>query len=322
MKNKFIGLDIGGTNIKIAVIDTDGKIATKHIELINKSCAEKIISQIIEIIEHTVTQENDVASIGIGLPGIIDSKTSIMIQSPNLPLLEDINLKDILYNKFKVPVYIDNDVNVAAYAEYKLNPEIVKNNFKNIIFLAAGTGLGGGIILNGEIWKGSSGFAGELGHICIDINGDNCNCGGKGCIETYVSSTGLIKRLKKHIWRFPNSSLSRIAIEKINPEDIFEAARNNDAIAAYVLNEFIEALAAGIGSLINIFNPQAVVLGGGILIPNPHITEAAAKRAKNYSFRKPYQECIIVLSYLKNEAGVIGSALSAKNLIDTVNINS
>jgi glucokinase len=239
-----------------------------------------------------------------------------MIQSPNLPYLENINLKDIISKKFDKFVCIDNDVNVSAYAEYKLNPQIVNNNYKNIIFLAAGTGLGGGIILDGEIWRGSSGFAGELGHICIDINGDNCNCGGKGCLETYASSTGLIRRLKKHIWRFPNSSLSRISIDKINPEDIFEAAKNNDAVAMYVINEFTEALAAGIGSFINIFNPQAVVLGGGILVPNPQIIESAAKKARNYSFKKPYEECIIVPSYLKNDAGVIGAALYAKNLIE------
>jgi len=316
MAKKFIGLDIGGTNIKLAVIDTDGKISTKHIELINKTNADKIINQIFEIIENTTSQQNNINAIGIGLPGIIDIKTSIMIQSPNLPYLENINLKDIISKKFDKFVCIDNDVNVSAYAEYKLNPQIVNNNYKNIIFLAAGTGLGGGIILDGEIWRGSSGFAGELGHICIDINGDNCNCGGKGCLETYASSTGLIRRLKKHIWRFPNSSLSRISIDKINPEDIFEAAKNNDAVAMYVINEFTEALAAGIGSFINIFNPQAVVLGGGILVPNPQIIESAAKKARNYSFKKPYEECIIVPSYLKNDAGVIGAALYAKNLIE------
>ncbi len=314
MENRYIGFDIGGTNIKLAVINDKGKVSTKHIELINKSSGQAIIEQINEIIDNIITKENNINAIGIGVAGIIDIHTNMLIQSPNLPCLENINLRDEINKKIKIPVYIDNDVNVSAYAEYKLNPEIVKNKYDNIIFLAAGTGLGGGVIIDGNILRGSKGYAAELGHICIDINGEKCNCGGKGCIETYVSSTGLIKRLKKHIWKFPKSSLSRISIEKINPEDIFEAAKNNDPLAEYILNEFVEALAAAIGSLINIFNPQAIVIGGGILVPNPKIIEQASQKAKNYSFRKPYQECLIIPSYLKNEAGVLGAALYAKNI--------
>lgn len=309
----YVGLDIGGTNIKTAVIDEANQISIKHIEFINKSSPDQALQQILEITQSLIRQAKNVSAIGIGLPGIIDSKTGIMIQSPNLAQLENLDLRKIYTEKFRIPVYIDNDVNISAFAEYKMHPEIVRNNLKNILFMMVGTGLGGGIILDGKLWRGSSGFAAELGHICIDLHGDKCNCGGKGCLETYVSSTGLIKHAKKHLRRFPSSTLSRISPDKLNCEDIFEAEKNNDPAAVYLIQEFIEALSAGVGSLINIFNPEAIVLGGGVLIPNYLIVEQVSKGAENYSFRKPYKDCIIIHSHLKNEAGVIGAALLAKN---------
>ena len=311
---QYVGLDIGGTNIKTAVIDENKKISIKHIEYIDKSGSDNALQQILEITRNLIDQTKEVKAIGIGLPGIIDSHTGIMVQSPNLAQLENIDVRKIVTEMFHIPVFIDNDVNVSAFAEYKMHPEIIKNNLRNIVFMMVGTGLGGGIILDGQLWRGSSGFAAEIGHICIDINGDKCNCGGKGCMETYVSSTGLIKRTKKHLRRFPTSSLSRISSDKLNCEDIFEAEKNNDPAAIFLIQEFIEALAAGIGSLINIFNPEAIVLGGGVIIPNDFIIIEARKGAKAFSFRKPYNDCIIIPSHLKNEAGVTGAALLARNL--------
>lgn len=313
MGKSYIGLDIGGTNIKTAVINEKNQISIKHIEFINKTGSDQALQQILEITQGLIQQANEVLAIGIGLPGIIDSKTGIMVQSPNLAHLENLDLKKICTEKFGIPVHIDNDVNISAFAEYKMHPEIVRNNLKNILFMMVGTGLGGGIILDGKLWRGSSGFAAELGHICVDLHGDKCNCGGKGCLETYVSSTGLIRRTKKHLLRFPTSTLSRISSDKLNCEDIFEAEKNNDPAAVYLIQEFIEALSAGVGSLINIFNPEAIVLGGGVLIPNYCIVEQVSKKAENYSFHKPYKDCIIIPSHLKNEAGVIGAALLAKN---------
>lgn len=308
----FLGIDIGGTNLKVAIVDDNNNIVDKHIELVSKTNVEETKRQIIRVIEFSLRENEDILAIGLGLPGIIDLSTGIMLQSPNLTHFENVDIRKDIYSLFKIPVFVDNDVNASALAEFKMHPEIISKGLKNIILLAVGTGLGGGIILNGKIWRGTSGFAGELGHICIDINGEICNCGGKGCLETYASSTGIIKRAKKHLWRFPNSSLSRIPIDKISTEDIFEAAKNNDSAGVYLIQTFVEALAAGIGSLINIFNPQAVILGGGVLIPNLYLIDKIKEKTKHYAFKKPYQECLILPSYLKNDSGVIGAAFLAK----------
>jgi len=308
----YLGLDIGGTNLKVAIIDDRNNIIDKHIELVSKVNVEETRKQIMKAVEFSFKKNEEIIAVGVGLPGIVDASKGIMIQSPNLSHFANVDIREDISSYFKVPVFVDNDVNLSALAEFKMNPVIIKNGFRNIILLAIGTGVGGGIILNGEIWKGTSGFAGELGHICIDINGEICNCGGKGCLETYASSTGLIRRAKKNLWRFPNSSLSRIPVEKINTEDIFEAAKNNDTAGVYLVQSFTEALAAGIGSLINIFNPQAIILGGGVFVPNTYLIDKIREQAQRFSFKKPYQECMILPSYLKNESGVIGAALLAK----------
>lgn len=312
MGSCYLGIDVGGTNLKVAVINDYNNIIDKHIELVSKANAEETRKQIMSVIELSLKRNEEIKAIGLGLPGIVDASKGIMIQSPNLSHFANIDIRDDISTYFKIPVFVDNDVNLSALAEFKMNPVIIKNGFKNIILLAIGTGVGGGIILNGEIWKGTSGFAGELGHICIDINGEICNCGGKGCLETYASSTGIIKRAKKHLWRFPNSSLSRIPVEKINTEDIFEAAKNNDAAGVYLVQSFTEALAAGIGSLINVFNPQAIILGGGVFVPNSYLIDKIREQAQRFSFKKPYLECMILPSYLKNDSGVVGAAFLAK----------
>lgn len=310
MKKKCtIAIDLGGTKIYFALIAENGDIyyETKH--KTGASGGNDLLKQLLEgtklLLEEAEKLNFDVKAIGIGSPGRVDSKNGIVVDcTPNLKNWQGINIKQAFSNEFNTPVFIDNDANVAAYGEYVLN----KENKKTIIVLTLGTGLGSGIIHNEKLFRGS-GLGPEIGHMLIEAKGRDCSCGQRGCFEMYVSGTALENQAKKRLDEYPDSLLNKI--RHITSHDIFDLAEQNDIFCALLIDEMAEYLAYGLISLINIFDPDLILLAGGIskrssLYLNK-VTNMVDKKINYTSFDKK----IIQIAESNEKSGLIGAGLIA-----------
>lgn len=313
----YIGVDLGGTAIKIGLVDDNGTIIHKDsVPTRAKEGYEAIISDIAnlikKILEDSNTSINDIKSIGMGAPGAVDNKNGIVkhlenIHMRNAPVREEMN------KYFDLPVYIDNDANCAALGEfYALDDK----DIECFVAITLGTGVGSGIIINGKIYTGFNGVAGEFGHTVIYKNGIDCNCGRKGCWENYASATALIRETVKTANEYPNSLLAKLISEndgKANGKIPFDAAKSGDEAAIKVVNEYLENISIGLVDVINILRPEVVVIGGGI----SNEGESILKPIKDYVYEHVYaKECTektdIRIAKLRNDAGIIGAAFLGK----------
>ncbi len=313
----YIGIDLGGTNIAVGIVDEQGNI--KH----EKSCATKserksqeiiddIITLVLNILEEVHMDLEEIKAIGIGIPGLAD-KNGNVIFCVNLGW-RNVPLRDMLAKALHKPIYIDNDATVAALAEYE-NGSMKKCNSGLMITL--GTGIGGGIILNGEVYSGFNGVGSELGHIVVGENFYDCNCGRNGCLETFASSTAIIKHTIKLIEETNENS---IIIEKaggniknIDAKMIFDSAKEGDKIANLAVNRLVKYLGTGIINIVNFIDPEIIVLGGGVAGAGEYLLNRITNEvmANKYYIDLPIAE--IVLAKLGNKAGIIGAAMIAKH---------
>jgi glucokinase len=261
----FAGIDIGGTGIKGVITDTNTKIITSG-ETPTPAAAQDIDFAIAGLIEYMLKKcsikLNKLRVIGLGAAGSIDNRNGIVINSPNIPAWNNYPLAEKIRSLTGKPVFLENDATVAtAGAWLQDNIRI----YTNWIMVTLGTGIGGGAVIDNSIYTGQSGSSLELGHMTIDINGRECPCGNRGCLERYASATALVETVKKDLKSFPDSSLNtRITNEKLTSKIIYEEALKKDALALRSINEISTYLGFGIVNIVNIFNPQAVVFGGGL----------------------------------------------------------
>ena len=310
-----LGLDVGGSFIKVGVLEDDELVHREAVR-VDDTSYERFLNQLLKIYE-PLRERFEIDAIGIGLPGAVKFPEGIMTQSPHLPILENAPLLEDLRQRWSERVIAANDVSLAAYGEYWRNPDLRRRKARVVVYLAIGTGLGGGIISHDRVLWGAQGFAGEIGHISIDPHGPKCACGSRGCLEVYVSSSGVLRLTQEVLWKYPGSSLRRFNLENLRAEDIFEAARFGDEAAHEVIEQAALALGVGLGAMINIFNPDAIVVGGGVMGSNEFFLKRAAQLAQGYAFRAPYRHCMILTSYLKYYAGVWGAALFARDWFHT-----
>lgn len=296
----FVGIDWGGTYIKAAVLDSKGKIYKRKVfaseELREKKAFIRTLKDFIAGLD-----KFNLKGIGIGAPGIINIKRGFIYYLPNIPGWENFPLKTILEKELKIPVFIDNDANVFALAEARLG---AAKDVQRAIFLTLGTGLGGAVIFNGQILEGEV-SASEVGHVPLSLDGKLCGCGARGCIETFVGNKYLLKRyaqLKKD-----KGKVSEV-------KEIFERARAGEAQALIVWKEFSIALGKFLAGMINIFNPQKIVFGGGVSkafsIFKPLVWQVIKKQAM-----WPQAKSVKLVRAKLKDAGVIGAALLAKENI-------
>jgi len=315
----IVSVDLGGTNIRVALVDQNGKIIEKQEIPTRVAEGEKIvIRQMKELIRDVIKKSKmavqQIMGIGIASPGPLDTKTGVIINTPNLGW-KNVPLKDAIEEEFHLPTYVDNDGNLAALGEYWLGAG-VKVNY--LVCLTLGTGIGGGIIINGEIFHGATDAAGELGHVIVEPNGLRCGCGNYGCMEAYASGTGITKRTTQAIKEGAVTSITELVknqLEKITPLIVYQAATKGDELANHILNETARYLGIGIVSIVNVLNPQLVIIGGrvvqmGELLLN-YIKDEVAKRA----FLEPCKRIAIVPAKLGDDAGIIGAAKMIQNLI-------
>ncbi|MCY6958937.1 ROK family protein [Clostridium brassicae] len=313
----YIGVDLGGTNIAVGIVDEEGNLKhkdstpTKRERQPNEIIGD-IKRLILKVIEEYGISKDDINAIGIGIPGLADKKTGEVIYCVNLNWT-NIPLKQPLEEELEIPVYIDNDATLAGLAEYEAG---VMRGAESGIFITLGTGVGGGIVINGRINSGFNGVGSEIGHMVVGENYYDCSCGKNGCLETFCSATALINYTKKLI---TEENCKTIIMEKINGnldnlegKIIFEAAFEEDELANKAVNRLIKYLAIGIVNLICIIDPEIFVIGGGISKAGNFLLEKLREEVSKNKFYKSLPIGKIVLATLGNEAGIIGAAMLPK----------
>ena len=318
-KKWIIGVDLGGTNIGVGVLPIDGGsgdvLALRSETTEAQRGAKFVVDRIIAMVEEAreeVTSEfggsmDDFAGVGIGSPGPLDRKSGIVINTPNLGW-RNFPLRDLISNATGLPAVLDNDANCATYGEWWLG---AARNVDTLVGLTLGTGIGGGIVLNGEIFHGVSDAAGEIGHMTIEANGRKCKCGNYGCLEAYASGPAIAARAVEGVEAGADSLLPDLVnsrLEDITAATVYEAVVLGDPYANDVMRETAKFLGAGVANMINILNPAMIVIAGGVTKAGDHLFIPLRAEARKRAFRSAMDACQIVSAQLTGTAGVIGAA--------------
>jgi glucokinase len=321
----LIGVDLGGTTIKIAFFNFYGEILHKwEIPTDVSNEGKNITTDIAKAIDGKLDElgraKSNVLGIGIGAPGPVNLSTGGIYEAVNLGWRNEYPLQDLLEVETSLPVVVDNDANCAALGEMWKG---AGNGAKDIVCVTLGTGVGGGVITNGDIVHGKSGAAGEIGHITsVADGGSPCNCGKSGCLETIASATGIVRlaveELKKGDQQGALSTIFRQE-GQVTAKDIFDAAREGDDIAKKVINDVSFHLGLALANIANILNPEKIVLGGGVSKAGSVLLDPVKERFLQYAFPRVAKSTEIALATLGNDAGVIGAAWIVKNKTKKVN---
>ncbi|MCL2086624.1 MAG: ROK family glucokinase [Oscillospiraceae bacterium] len=314
-----VGIDLGGTNIKVGIVDSEFKIIAKTSI---KTDMPKPVEQIVDNIANCVVNLcdlNDVKfdnidTIGIGSPGNVNSKTGVVLNAANLNF-KNTPLGELLSQKLGRKVTVENDANAAAYGEYLAGAGV---GFKDLTVITLGTGVGGGIIINGKIHNGFGFCGGELGHMVLEKDGVPCNCGRKGCIEVYCSATALKRMTADALKDNPQSRIKDFSIQEISGKTAFEAMKIGDETATRVVKRYLDYLGCAVTNIVNLLQPELILIGGGICKEGDFIikplTEYVMREAfyidrENGAFTK------IAAAKLGNDAGIIGASKIRKGHI-------
>lgn len=312
----FIGIDLGGSTLKGALISNTGEI----IEVSRFEAEQKghdalfgqIVDTALKLRDHK-SAGGPVAGIGVGIPGLVNRKTNRIEVMPKLPALSQIDITTELSRETGLPVILDNDANAAAYGELQVG---AARGRREVFFVTLGTGIGAGLIINGQIYRGAAGFAGEFGHMTIDPEGIECACGNIGCLETIASGPNIVRRTRERLYRDRTSSLSRLAIPRdreFTAEDIAHAAREGDEMAQVMMERTGMFLGIALAAVINLLNVEMVVMGGGVVEAGDLILKPTIKETRRRAFPPSFNSCEIVIAKLGATAGMIGAALMARD---------
>ena len=318
-KKWVIGVDLGGTNIVVGVLPIDAAeadvLALKSEPTDAERGAKYVVDKIVLLIEEARAEvvaqfggtRADFAGIGIGAPGPLNRQTGTVIQSPNLGW-RNFPLRDLISNAVNLPAVLDNDANCATYGEWWLG---AGRNVDTLIGLTLGTGIGGGIVLHGDIFHGVSDAAGEIGHMTIEANGRKCPCGNYGCLEAYASGPAIARRAIEGLEAGAESLLSDLVgnkLENITAATVYEAVVHGDTYANEVMRETAKFLGAGVANIVNIFNPDMIVISGGVTKAGDHLFVPLRAEVRRRAFKSALDACQITAAQLPGTAGVIGAA--------------
>ncbi|MFC0361357.1 ROK family glucokinase [Enterococcus canintestini] len=320
MDKKIIGIDLGGTTVKFAILTAEGEIQQKwSIETNILDEGSHIVPEIIESINHHLSLYNmkpeDFIGIGMGTPGSVDRKAGTVIGAYNLNWTTLQPVKEQIESGTKIPFAIDNDANVAALGERWLG---AGENNPDVVFITLGTGVGGGIIAEGHLLHGVAGCAGEIGHVTVDPDGFMCTCGKKGCLETVSSATGVVRVARHLAEEYAGDSKLKAQLDEgydISSKDVFEYAEAGDLFALMVVDKVCYYLGLACGNLGNTLNPSAIVLGGGVSAAGEFLRSRVEKYFAEFTFPQVTESTSIKLAQLGNEAGVIGAASLALDIV-------
>ena len=312
MKKYSIGIDLGGTKILLALVN---KLNGEVVNYVKKKTKkekgpEKIIGKMIdgikELLEESKVDNLEISSIGVGAAGQIDRENGILIGAPNLDCF-DLNIKEHIQSHFDIPVFVGNDVEIAAIGEMKFG---AAKGYDDFVCVFVGTGVGSAIVKNGKIIHGATGTAGEIGHIIIDLNGRQCNCGAHGCLEAYASRSAIEKRIEGALRKGRHSAILDYMEpgKAITSSMIEKSIEREDELVTQCVTEASEYLSGGIASIINFINPKLIVLGGGLIEAVDFFYRNTIKKARSKSLPVPATKIEFKKAALGDFSGVIGAA--------------
>jgi glucokinase len=304
----YLGVDIGGTTIKAGLVDARGGVtAQSRIPTVTDNW-DAFLSNITALIRK-YQAEADIEAVGMGVPGFRNRHTRRVVASPNIPCLTDVSLERLVADEVHIPVVTENDANAAAYCEFVCG---LGQGLQHMAYLTLGTGLGSGIILDGKLFGGASGYAAEFGHTVIQPGGRPCHCGSVGCLETLVSAQGILRTALELIEEDPASSLHAMA-EQLNSKTIFDASVAGDRSARATFERTGYWLGIACANLINTLNLQLIAIGGGVMAAGDAILKPLVESARRHAIAASFNDCRIVQSELWPDAGVIGAAMLARD---------
>lgn len=315
----YIGIDLGGTKIAAGIVDENGKIIHKDSLPTGRTReSQAIVDDICLIIKKMLTEaeisKDQIHSVGVGSPGSLDREQGMIIANFNLRF-RYVPLKEAIQKVIDVPVFVENDANCAAIAESIAGST---KGAEHAMIVTIGTGIGGGIIINNKLYIGVNGAGGELGHVVIQLNGEACTCGRKGCWESYSSATALIRQTKDMAEKYPSSKIWELVggdIDKVDAKVAFDAAKLGDEAGIKVVDEYIDILAEALSNMVNIFQPEVIAIGGGVSKEGENLLTPLREKMKGRTFFiGDLQSTRIVEAQMGNDAGIVGAALISKRV--------
>jgi glucokinase len=310
-----LGIDIGGTNLVVGSVAEDGsalhalRSEPTHAEAGQQDVLDRLITLAQRTIEQTRREvpEAEILGVGVGAPGPLDTKSGIVLLTPNLGWV-NLPLRQIIHERLGLPAALDNDANCAILGEWWMG---AARGTRNAIGITIGTGIGGGIVVEGKLFHGASDCAGEIGHTTIDTEGRRCKCGNYGCLEAYASGPNIALRAVEEIKAGAVSRLSSYVggdLGQVTAQTVYQAAHDGDDLALEVVNDTAKFLGTGIANLLNIFNPEVVVVCGGVTLAGDHLFVPLRREVARRAFKPAVNVCRIVPCELTGTAGVYGAA--------------
>jgi glucokinase len=310
-----LGIDIGGTNLVVGCVAEDGSaLHALGSEPTNvEAGSTDVLDRLVALAERSIAEARrqvpgaDIVGVGVGAPGPLDTKSGVVLLTPNLGWV-NLPLRQIIHDRLGLPAALDNDANCAVLGEWWVG---AARGSRNAIGLTIGTGIGGGIILDGRLYHGASDVAGEIGHTTIDTEGRRCKCGNYGCLEAYASGPNIAMRAREALEAGAESRLTAMVggdLRRITAQTVYEAAAAGDELALEVVNDTAKFLAVGIANLLNVFNPEAVVVCGGVTLAGDHLFVPLRREVARRAFKPAVTACRIVPGDLVGTAGVYGAA--------------
>jgi glucokinase len=313
----YVGVDLGGNRVSGGLVDAAGRIVEeRHVDT-DTDEARALVGQLSELVrelQDAPVAEGRVRAVGVGLPGLVNTATNRVVVLPNLPDLSSVDVYGEISRSTGLPVVFDNDASAAAYGELHCGAGI---GARSLLYVHIGTGIGSGLVLDGKIWRGANGYAGEFGHMTIEPeDGIECACGNVGCLETVCSAPNIVRRLRERLYRDRTSSLSRIVIPRdreFGINDIVRAAVNGDDMAQLIMDRTGMFLGIALAGAINLLNVEVVVMGGDVMEAGDQLLRPIIEHTRRRAFRPSFDSCRIVAAGLGRNSGVVGAALLARD---------
>jgi glucokinase len=313
---RIVGIDLGGTKISTALADDTGRIIAQDYRKTDAAGGlAAVIDQMLDAARRVMAQAevkaSGVLAVGIGAPGPVDFEAGVLVAPPNIPGLDRVPLKRMIEGELGVTTYVDNDANAAALAEHRFG---AGRGTEHMIYVTVSTGIGGGLILDGRLYHGAFGMAGEIGHITVVPHGPLCGCGNRGCLEALASGTSIAREARERVARGVPTLMADLAggdLERITAKLVAEAANRGDAEARHILAEAMNCLGIGMATLVNLFNPELIVIGGGVTNIGEMLFGPVRHAIDRHAFRIPAQAVRVVRAELGDNAGVLGAVAVA-----------
>ena len=304
----FVGIDLSGPTMRTALVSNDGEVIERRESAIE---ADKLVSQVASVVDELRAVNPNIKSVGIAIPGLVNRQTDRVVASRDLPSTVREDLHSEFMEATGLRVEIENDANAAAYGEFVAG---AGRGARDMFYVTIGDGIGGAIVLDGKLWTGASGFAGEVGHITIDTDGIECECGNIGCLETVASGPNIVRRANERLHRDGTSSLSKLAINKnFTAADLAHEANNGDDFSLMMIERTGKYIGTGVASVLNLLNIERIVLGGGVMDAGELILNPIINEAKRRAFQPCFEATQIVAASLGADSVSIGAAMLARD---------